>query len=225
MDNMNEPPRLWKDDGASPELRSALRAGREEQASAVRLAAIAAGLGAAGIPVAQAAAVSSLAIGAKMAMAIVVVGGLGGSAYFALSQRSAPIEVRVSENPKNFATPTPAVETPAELPPESVRIPSVAAKTVSHPPIDVSPLAESRWLEDVRERVLHNPRQALERLVIYRKRFTNPVLEEEAAFLNIEAFVALARKSEAFTEGARFLKHHPNSPHRPRLERLLNDLR
>jgi hypothetical protein len=228
MEDMNEPARLWQDKGASPELRAALRAGREEKAGVARLAAIAAGLGAAGLPVAQAAGVSMLAIGAKIAMAVVVVGGLGVPAYFVLSQRPAPIEAQTSATAGPVVVPSAMPSTVAApvLPrPEPVRVPPVVSKAVANVPLDVSPLAESRWLEEVRERVLQNPRQALERLIIYRKRFANPVLEEEAALLNIEALVALGRKRQAFAEGERFGMQHPSSPHRPRLERLLNDLR
>jgi len=98
MDDMNEPRRLWQDDGASPALRAALRAGRDDKAGAARLAAMAAGLGAAGVPVAQAAAVSGMALGTKLTLAIAIVSGLGGPAYFVMSRKP-----RMQEAPAHYA--------------------------------------------------------------------------------------------------------------------------
>lgn len=234
MDDMNEPARLWKDTQATPALRAALQAGRQDKASAHRLATIAAGTSAAGVPVAHAATATGLALGAKIAIAVVAISGVGGAGIFLRSQTAKNAQPNVVQiEPKGAAQlPLPKVEIPATEPSAVAEVvPVVAikrdkapkAKVTEQPRVNDSPLAESLWLEDVRKLLPANPKQALERLATYKIRFAAAILDQEASVLKVEALVADRQVETARREGHEFVKAHPDSPHRRRLERLLND--
>jgi hypothetical protein len=234
MDDMNEPPRLWKDTQATPALRAALHAGRQDHASARRLATIAAGLGAAGVPVAHAAAASGMALGVKIAIAVVAVSGIGGAGIYwrsvaAEQQQPQVVHVEHKEPAPVFM---PKTQAPATEPEAVVKVaPAVVvkhekapkAKVTEQPKVDDSPLAESLWLENIRKELSANPKAALERLATYKTRFASPILDQEASVLKVEALVANKQLELARREGQQFVKAHPDSPHRRRLERLLND--
>lgn len=229
MGNIDEPPRLWQDAHASPALRAAMRAGRDDKAGGRRLAAIAAGLSAGGIPVAHAATATTVALAVKLVVVAVTLAGAAGAGLLihlnVQSPKHAPAQHRMTAKvtmPATATMPTmptkPIVAAPAA---EPLRVRSVPQRRVATRNALPTPLEESLWLEDVRKLLASNPTEALARLARYKRRFAAPVLEQEATVMRVQALVGTEQWHQAKSESDQFLRQHPESPHRSALMRAL----
>ncbi len=225
---MDEPRRMHEDGALPPNLRAALGEARGELPSRQRLVGIAAGLSAAGVPVAVHAAPWALAAKAKLLVAVVVLGGATTGGYLVLrSPTPAPASAKLSASaavPPGGPVANPITE-PAhiETPPASARLPSVrprkAARPQPRPANDL--LEEASLLEQARALLKSRPQEALRILRAHRAQHPQAALAQEADLLLIEASFALHDISGARKHGEAFLRTYPQSPHTRRVRQLL----
>jgi hypothetical protein len=229
------PRRLFADEAAGPGLRAALREARGDVPSRKRLVGIAAGLAAAGVPVATRAGWLA-ALGAKgKLVALIAVASAGGTVVAlragapprvapesapatlparAIEPAAAPaIQPAIEDAPEPAAPPAPATERPRVFAAKPARARLAA-------PADADVVAEAALLEGVRATLPAEPRAALERLRAYAARFPRGALAQEAELLSIEAFAALGDHREVRARSARFLRLHPTSAHARRVRAL-----
>ncbi|MFT3767681.1 MAG: hypothetical protein QM820_19675 [Minicystis sp.] len=84
--------------------------------------------------------------------------------------------------------------------------------------------SEVQLLSRAHRMVSSDPAGALALLEEHRRRFRGGALAEEREVLAIQSLLALGRRDEARSRGARFLAAHPQSAHRPGLEARLGKL-
>ncbi|MDX2024349.1 MAG: hypothetical protein SF187_29170 [Deltaproteobacteria bacterium] len=232
MKTFEEPRRLWQDEGAPAALQKALNAGRHDKANARAMAAMAAGLAAAGVPLGGGAAVAGVGVLSKVLIGAAIVGAMGSGAYVLQTQRaSTPPQNEGASAPATLVVPKPMPQPTAE---ERSAAVAPAIHHAAAPPKGRKPQArviqdaepsiieETAWLEDTRRLLPNQPNQALLRLQTYAMKFKHPLLDQEAAVLKIEALVAAGQRSTAQQRAGEFFHNHPQSPHRQRVQRLLN---
>ncbi|MGC4066519.1 MAG: hypothetical protein QM784_18170 [Polyangiaceae bacterium] len=99
---------------------------------------------------------------------------------------------------------------------------AIAPRGTMQKPVDLS--AEIRMLDQARTAIrANNPSQGLVLLGQYVKRYPKGAFRQEAAVLRIEALAVAGSGEQAAREAARFIAHHPRSPHVEKLKRLVRD--
>jgi TolA-binding protein len=241
---MSDPHRLSSRESDADELERALvkslrGPGPDAHQKAAMFAALAAQVGAAGgvIATSSAAAQATASVGvqtgatvvagsvaskALVLKVVIVVAALGGAAVGARvlwpeptvevnAARAVPAPVLAAPR----VEPLPAVEEPAK-----VRHPAVRTRAPKPRPERLA--LESRMLTDARAALRSGnsgvARQKLERL---REEFPGGVLAQEREVLIIELLAAEKKHGEAAEHLRAFVAAHPESPHAPRLQKLV----
>jgi hypothetical protein len=240
-----DPPRLVESPDADPSLRDALRIIRDDAPNAVALGAMADGaeraVRAAGPGPAAAAATPALA--AKLAVVVMAVSG-GALLYAGVrstprgtpappprasvtvqDERDGSERKRVElaeERPGTKAVSLAEPPKAATAPPTPRDAPDHARGPTATPAVPAPDAHELGLLETAQRAVGPEPRRALALLNEHRNTYPRSRFSQERDVLALEAFRQL-RDRKALQDGARaFFARYPRSPHRARVNRLLD---
>lgn len=126
-----------------------------------------------------------------------------------------PTPARTSDEPPST---TPAVELAR---PRAVRPAPRDTERAETPAAPNQAPTELTLLREARQLATSQPARALELCEVHRRTYPTGVLSEERAAIEIEALVALGRRDEAARRAEAFLRRHPTSAHRARIDALL----
>ncbi len=233
---MSDEPTRWKDaEDAPAHVRVLLREGnRVPPLRAEVRAAVLSRIQ--GPPPATAATAKALSPALTVGGAIAVVGIVVAGAVVARTETPeprrdppAPFAAPASASPAAAAPSEPSAPEPSATAPPSrsaspVRSRTPAARTTGSADAVETLREESELVQRARKSLVGDPQAALDAVEEHARRFPRGELAPERDVLRIGALHRLGRSDEARAHGQAYLKAYPESPHVPRVRKILAEL-